>query len=117
MVVRYDSFVSIISQSNLTHTGESGSGKTEASKLLLLFLGNVFQSSSEIENVVDTVIKSNYILESFGNAVTNCNDNSSRFGKFMEISFVRDDQHHNYDCSFATIHDYLLEKVIASHSL
>lgn len=68
----------------------------------------------EIENVVDIVIKSNLILESFGNAMTICNDNSSRFGKYTEISFVRDVQpnvHQNYDYSFGTIHDYLLEKV------
>ncbi|OTF75662.1 hypothetical protein BLA29_003719 [Euroglyphus maynei] len=102
-------------------TGESGSGKTEASKLLLLFLSHVFrmnnqqQPSLEIENVVDIAIKSNCILESFGNAMTICNDNSSRFGKFSEISFVRDDvqpddHHQNYHYSFGTIHDYLLEK-------
>ena len=68
----------------------------------------------EIENVVDIVIKSNLILESFGNAMTICNDNSSRFGKYTEISFVRDVQPNvdqNYDFSFGTIRDYLLEKV------
>ena len=51
------------------------------------------------------MMKSNPILEAFGNAKTLRNNNSSRFGKFMKIEFDRD----NTVCS-ASIDMYLLEK-------
>ena len=66
-------------------TGESGSGKTEASKECLQYLAEV--GGTEEGSVEDMLIKSNPILESFGNAKTIRNDNSSRFGKWTEIYF------------------------------
>ena len=56
------------------------------------------------------MLQSNPILESFGNARTIRNDNSSRFGKYIDISFTR-----NGKLSGASIETYLLEKVRLIH--
>ncbi|KAK5579173.1 hypothetical protein RB653_008852 [Dictyostelium firmibasis] len=69
-------------------TGESGSGKTEASKIFLNYISKICNDSLEnIEGIMKLIIESNIVLESFGNAKTLRNDNSSRFGKFIEIEF------------------------------
>nr|XP_032802960.1 unconventional myosin-Ic-like [Petromyzon marinus] len=68
-------------------TGESGAGKTEASKKVLHFLSNICEASPSVDSLRNRLIHSNPILEAFGNALTLCNDNSSRFGKYMHIQF------------------------------
>ncbi|EGC29118.1 myosin [Dictyostelium purpureum] len=69
-------------------TGESGAGKTESSKIFLNYLKNISNDKfNKTENIIKLVLESNNILESFGNAKTLRNDNSSRFGKFIEIEF------------------------------
>ncbi|CAL1271380.1 unnamed protein product [Larinioides sclopetarius] len=68
-------------------SGESGSGKTEASKKLLQYLAAASHHTPSVENVKDKLLLSNPILEAFGNAKTNKNDNSSRFGKYMDVEF------------------------------
>lgn len=67
--------------------GESGSGKTEASKKVLQFIAAATRHKAQVETVKDKLLQSNPVLEAFGNAKTNRNDNSSRFGKYMDISF------------------------------
>lgn len=87
-------------------SGESGAGKTETTKMLmqyLAFLGG--HTASEGRTVEKQVLESNPVLEAFGNAKTVRNDNSSRFGKFVEIQFDRYGR-----ISGAAIRTYLLEK-------
>ncbi|XP_055902162.1 unconventional myosin IC isoform X1 [Eupeodes corollae] len=68
-------------------SGESGSGKTEASKKVLQYIAAASGHQTTIEGVKDKLLKSNPVLEAFGNAKTNRNDNSSRFGKYMDVQF------------------------------
>ncbi|CAG2180893.1 unnamed protein product, partial [Oppiella nova] len=68
-------------------SGESGSGKTEASKKILQYLAAASHHNPTVESVKDKLLLSNPVLEAFGNAKTNRNDNSSRFGKYMDIEF------------------------------
>ncbi|MBA0813075.1 hypothetical protein Gohar_026957, partial [Gossypium harknessii] len=95
-----------ISQAILV-SGESGAGKTESTKMLMRYLaymgGRV--SNAEERSVEQKVLESNPVLEAFGNAKTVRNNNSSRFGKFVEIQF---DQRGRI--SGAAIRTYLLER-------
>uniref|UniRef100_A0A7N0TP54 Myosin-6-like n=1 Tax=Kalanchoe fedtschenkoi TaxID=63787 RepID=A0A7N0TP54_KALFE len=86
-------------------SGESGAGKTETTKLLMRYLAYMGgRASSEGRSVEQKVLESNPVLEAFGNAKTVRNNNSSRFGKFVELQF---DQRGRI--SGAAIRTYLLE--------
>ncbi|CAM0877745.1 unnamed protein product [Alopecurus aequalis] len=94
-----------ISQAILV-SGESGAGKTESTKSLMQYLAYMGgKPKADGRSVQEQILESNPVLEAFGNAKTVRNNNSSRFGKFVEIQF---DQ--NGKISGAAIRTYLLER-------
>jgi myosin-5 len=94
-------------------SGESGSGKSVTTKIIMGYLAAQSQRTSarhtgdmHRQGIESQLLQSNPILESFGNARTVRNDNSSRFGKFMELIFTA-----SGTLASASIETYLLEKV------
>ncbi|TQE13750.1 hypothetical protein C1H46_000757 [Malus baccata] len=87
-------------------SGESGAGKTETTKMLMRYLAYLGgNAAAEGRTVEQKVLESNPVLEAFGNAKTVRNNNSSRFGKFVEIQFDKCGR-----ISGAAIRTYLLER-------
>ncbi|OAA34290.1 myosin-5 [Metarhizium rileyi] len=87
-------------------SGESGAGKTEAAKRIMQYIANVSgEQSGDIKKIKEMVLATNPLLESFGNAKTLRNNNSSRFGKYLQIYF-----NSTGEPAGADITNYLLEK-------
>ncbi|KFV65615.1 Myosin-IIIb, partial [Dryobates pubescens] len=82
-------------------SGESGAGKTESAKLLLQHIMNLCKGNSQLEQ---QILQVNPLLEAFGNAQTVMNDNSSRFGKYLQLRFQKN------TVQGAKLSEYLLEK-------
>ena len=68
-------------------SGESGAGKTEAAKKVMEYVALISDRGETASDIRERLLRSNPVLEAFGNAKTVRNDNSSRFGKYMELLF------------------------------
>lgn len=86
-------------------SGESGSGKTESTNFLLHHLTALSQKGSHGSGVEQTILSAGPVLEAFGNAKTAHNNNSSRFGKFIQVKYKE-----NGMVQGAIVQKYLLEK-------
>uniref|UniRef100_A0A452EX61 Unconventional myosin-Vb n=1 Tax=Capra hircus TaxID=9925 RepID=A0A452EX61_CAPHI len=85
-------------------SGESGAGKTVSAKYAMRYFTTVSGSASDT-NIEEKVLASSPIMEAIGNAKTTRNDNSSRFGKYIQIGFDK-----RYRIIGANMRTYLLEK-------
>ncbi|ODV90125.1 hypothetical protein CANCADRAFT_56708 [Tortispora caseinolytica NRRL Y-17796] len=101
--IAYDNLIRNNKDQSILVTGESGAGKTESTKKIIQFL--TAKASSNLRSLDQQILQANPLLESFGNAQTVRNDNSSRFGKFIRIEVDKA----GHICG-ATIDWYLLEK-------
>ncbi|RHZ80366.1 hypothetical protein Glove_137g32 [Diversispora epigaea] len=97
-------------------SGESGAGKTASAKFIMRYFASVddkekplntkkANANSGMSEVEEQIMATNPIMESFGNAKTTRNDNSSRFGKYLEIQFDKEQ-----NIIGAKIRTYLLER-------
>lgn len=89
---------------SIVMSGESGAGKTETTRYILRYLATRASDISVATMSSDAVLESANITEAFGNAKTRRNDNSSRFGKLIQLSFS------NGAVASATIRTFLLER-------
>merc|ERR1719384_2561632 len=104
----YRNMLQNLKNQSMLITGESGAGKTENTKKVIAYLAQVAASgkkSGKKVSLEDQIVATNPILESYGNAKTSRNDNSSRFGKFIRIHFGPTGKLAGCD-----IQSYLLEK-------
>lgn len=93
-------------------SGESGAGKTISAKYIMRFFAEVCKQHSHLGGIECRILATNPILEAFGNAKTARNDNSSRFGKYVQILFNKESQ-----IVGANIRTFLLEKTrVVDHS-
>ncbi|CAI8048328.1 Unconventional myosin-Va [Geodia barretti] len=92
------------SDQSLIISGESGAGKTVSAKFVMRYFATVGGASTETQ-IERKVLASNPIMEAIGNAKTTRNDNSSRFGKYIEIRFDRTNR-----ITGAHMRTYLLER-------
>lgn len=105
----YENLLSDSQDQSILVTGESGAGKTENTKKVIQYILGVSTSENNREKAMKLeaqIMQANPILESFGNATTVRNLNSSRFGKFVKVNILTASK----EISGSHIDWYLLEK-------
>ncbi|XP_063718302.1 unconventional myosin-VI-like isoform X2 [Symsagittifera roscoffensis] len=96
------------SSQSIIVSGESGAGKTETTKYMLRYLtesAHTGIASPNMTSIEQRIVEANPLLESFGNAKTTRNNNSSRFGKFVEVHY-----NERFQVVGGHVSHYLLEK-------
>ncbi|XP_016300883.1 myosin-IIIb [Sinocyclocheilus anshuiensis] len=99
----YQSMVALSKDQCIIISGESGAGKTESAHLIVQHL--TFLGKANNRTLREKILQVNPLVEAFGNACTAINDNSSRFGKYLEMQFTPAGA-----VMGAKISEYLLEK-------
>eukprot|EP00072_Mus_musculus_P072770 XP_017174533.1 PREDICTED: myosin-IIIb isoform X9 [Mus musculus] len=99
----YQCLVTFSKDQCIVISGESGSGKTESAHLIVQHL--TFLGKADNQTLRQKILQVNSLVEAFGNARTAINDNSSRFGKYLEMMFTPTGA-----VMGARISEYLLEK-------
>lgn len=110
--IAHDAYKLMTMQENnqtIVVSGESGAGKTVSAKYIMRYFASLDENDnaivSEMSEIEERILATNPIMEAFGNAKTVRNDNSSRFGKYLQIMFDT-----NKSIIGAQIRTYLLEK-------
>ncbi|TPX56763.1 hypothetical protein PhCBS80983_g04287 [Powellomyces hirtus] len=109
----YRSMIQDKKNQSIIVSGESGAGKTQSARYIMRYFATVESggSSSGDSEVERSVLATNPIMEAFGNSKTTRNDNSSRFGKYMEILFSTPTKENTtVRITGAKIRTYLLER-------
>ncbi|KAJ6640420.1 hypothetical protein lerEdw1_013758 [Lerista edwardsae] len=106
--IAYQSMVTYNSDQCIVISGESGAGKTQSAHLLVQQLTVLGRANNR--TLQEKILQVNNLLEAFGNAGTIINDNSSRFGKYLEMTFTS-----SGTVVSAQISEYLLEKSRVIH--
>uniref|UniRef100_A0A3Q2I1D4 Myosin IIIA n=1 Tax=Equus caballus TaxID=9796 RepID=A0A3Q2I1D4_HORSE len=106
--IGYQSMVTYNSDQCIVISGESGAGKTESAHLLVQQLTVLGKANNR--TLQEKILQVNNLVEAFGNACTVINDNSSRFGKYLEMKFTSSGA-----VVGAQISEYLLEKSRVIH--
>ncbi|XP_021050844.2 myosin-IIIa [Mus pahari] len=104
----YQSMVTYNADQCIVISGESGAGKTESAHLLVQQLTVLGKANNR--TLQEKILQMNNLVEAFGNACTIINDNSSRFGKYLEMKFTSSGA-----VVGAQISEYLLEKSRVIH--
>ncbi|XP_063309213.1 myosin-IIIa [Pelobates fuscus] len=106
--IAYQSMVTYNSDQCIVISGESGAGKTEGAHLLVQQLTVLGKANNR--TLQEKILQVNNLVEAFGNACTIINENSSRFGKYLEMNFTS-----KGTVASAQISEYLLEKSRVVH--